>query len=319
VTPRVHAWATALDACFDYRVRLPLSRLEAAGWQVSASAGPPEPGDADVVVGCRLAGANQTWLDLCADPNVLTIYDADDDLAHIDPANEVPYGIYAPVADATLGLMAAADAVTVCTEWTAEVLHKVNKQVFLLPVCMDPSLLVKREPTSPPTVGFAGSPFHHQNWVELAPRLPELAAAEPDLDFVTIGGDFTGGAFGSRLHVQPMLGWAAHVARLDFDIGLAPLRRSEWNRGKSWTKPLEYAARGIPVVAEFWGQYPRWVTHGENGLFVYHAEDWVPTIRDLLHDDDARRDMSRAAFARAQEQTIDRHIDRWVHVYGGSW
>jgi glycosyltransferase involved in cell wall biosynthesis len=51
----------------------------------------------------------------------------------------------------------------------------------------------------------------------------------------------------------------------DFDIGLSPLRDTQFARSKSPLKALEYGALGIPVVAANVEPYASFVRHGETG------------------------------------------------------
>jgi hypothetical protein len=318
---RVFAWTGALDACWVYRVRLPLTELNRrGGWDCSWGAPGPDIGDYDVVVGQRLAGPQPDWLKLCADPNVLCVYDADDDLTDLDPANEIPYGIYAPLADDTRTNMAAADLVTCCVPAAAErIAATINPNVAVLPICADPAWidLPPRPRTAALTVGWGGSPFHAQDWTSLPTRLAEYANLVPHATFHTFGADYTRGAFGTRLRVTGLQPLPDYLAALDLDIGLAPLNPAlRGSRTRSHTKPLEYAIRGIPVVAQACGQYVDWVDEGVSGYLVHDEADWVPRLLALT-DDTIRAGMSTAARDKAREYTIDKHIGLWERAYSG--
>lgn len=318
---RVFAWATTNDACLEYRIRIPFTALNAGPdrWSCSWGAPGPDIADYDVVVGQRLAGDQPDWLKLCADPDVLAVYDMDDDLLNIDPQNTVPYAIYAPVAEQTRELVAAADLVTVCTPHVAEVMAKVNPNVVLLPICADPAWLDLPLLTCAGrlTVGWAGSPFHAQDWAGLPEVLAQYARLEPRATWHSLGADYTAGAFGARARTTGMQPHGSHLAAIDLDIGLAPLARSPHNRGKSWTRPLEYAVRGVPVLAQAWGQYPDWVDDGVNGLLVHDDTQWLDHLL-ALSDDTVRAPMSTAARDTARRWTIDRHIGLWEAAYSGS-
>lgn len=314
---RIFAWVTDGGACTFYRIVLPLTELARYGWEVRWGFPEADVATYDVVVGSRLAGPNPEWLALCADPGVLTVYDMDDDLLNLDPENTVPYAIYAPLVEDTRRNVAAADVVTVCTPHVAEVMSAVNPNVHLLPICLDPLFVERPLLTTPDrlTVGWGGSPFHHQDWVGVPDVLRELARRVPRATFHTIGADYTAGAFGDRLRVGGYGTLESHMARLDLDVGIAPLLRSFSNRGKSWTKPLEYAARGTPVVAQRWGQYVDWVREGENGFTADTPAEWLDALVTLCEDDALRGRMSATARADARRWTIDRHIELWKRAY----
>ena len=87
---RIFAWATDGAGCYFYRLQLPLLHLPADRFSISIGAPGPDIHGYDIVIGQRIAPPSPLWEELCADPNVLTVYDIDDDLMNIDPANAVP-------------------------------------------------------------------------------------------------------------------------------------------------------------------------------------------------------------------------------------
>jgi glycosyltransferase involved in cell wall biosynthesis len=318
---RVFAWLSSVDACFDYRVRLPLTELgKRPGWDCSWGPPPLDIADYDVVIGQRLAGPQPDWLALCKDPNVLCVYDADDDLTDLDPENTVPYSIYAPLADDTRTNMAAADVVTCCVPAAAErIARDINPRVVVLPICADPAWIDLPMRTRPDvlTVGWAGSPFHAQDWGSLPTHLAEYARRVPHATWHAMGADYSGGAFGGRTRVTGLQPLPAYLAAVDFDIGVAPLNTAlRGSRTRSWTKALEYGCRGVPVVAQACGQYLDWVQEGVNGFLVRDEAEWVDHLV-ALSDVTVRAPMSTAARDRARQQTIDRHIHLWERTYRG--
>jgi glycosyltransferase involved in cell wall biosynthesis len=309
---------TAVDACFFYRIKLPLEELARTGrWEVSWGAPGPDIHEYDVVIGQRLAGDNSEWLRLCADPNVLTVYDMDDDLLHLDPENTIPYQIYAPLVEGTRRNVEHADVVTVCTPYVYERMSELNDNVHYLPICTTHEMidLPLRTSADRLTVGWGGSPFHHQDWERIPEVLSVYYRLVPRATFHTLGGNYTGGVFGSRLRHTGLQTIENYYATLDLDIGIAPLLHSPSNRGKSHTKPLEYATRGTPVIASNWGQYVDWVQHGVNGFLVETMDDWLPYLL-ALSDDELRGRMSTAARESARQYTIDRHAHLWERAYG---
>ena len=78
-----------------------------------------------------------------------------------------------------------------------------------------------------------------------------------------------------------------------FDIGLAPLADSAFNRAKSDVKLLDYAALGIVPVVE---DAPAYRADPQAGAIAVHAGDWFEALSRVLDDrDDARRRAARAA------------------------
>lgn len=84
---------------------------------------------------------------------------------------------------------------------------------------------------SPPVAGWFGSGTHDRDLALLG-----------DLRFRNIG---------DKIDKQAKL--YRTVGKLS--VGLAPLADDRWNRAKSWIKPLEYGAVGVPCVASNVGPY----------------------------------------------------------------
>ena len=318
VKRRVFAWLTAVDACWFYRIKLPLEELAKTGeWEISWGSPPADIHDYDVVIGQRIPYDSPEWLALCADSNVLTVYEMDDDLLHIDPENTVPYEVYQSLLPFIKKNVEAADVVVTCTPYAAERMLELNKNVHILPICTLPELidLPLRTRTDLLTVGWAGSPFHHQDWQTLPLQLAEFKRRVPRASLHMMGADYTQGLAG-HVRVTGLQHVEAYYAAIDFDIGLAPLLRSNHNRGKSHTKLLEYASRGVPAVATAWGQYVDWIDDGVNGFLVHNDDEWVDALV-ALSNDSLRGLMSAAARNKARQFTIDQHIHLWKAALGG--
>jgi glycosyltransferase involved in cell wall biosynthesis len=310
---RIFVIATDSAGCWWYRLRLPLMALNPDEFDVIWE--PPfnnwRPGD--IVIGQRIAGHNAAWLEMCAEPGLTTVYDIDDNLLEIDPANTVPYQIFSPIVQDTAANIAAAQVVTVSTPRLAERLASLNPNCVVLPNCLHPSWLARIEfPHDDIVVGWAGSPFHNQDFRGVPEQLLDYSRREPRARFHMIGGDPTAGLVPRS--VSGFTDMQTYWNNLDFDIGTVFLSDNEQNRCKSWIKVLEYAGRGIVPVAPRIGQYPEFIEHGVNG-FLYNGISELTHYLLTLSDNQQRSTMSNAAMSAATEYTIDRQVSRWEAVY----
>ena len=310
---RIFVIATDSAGCWWYRLRLPLMTLDPDEFDVIWE--PPssdwEPGD--IVIGQRIAGRNTAWLEMCEADGLTAVYDIDDNLLDIDPANTVPYQIFSPIVEDTAANIAAAQIVTVSTQKLADRLAHLNKNIFVLPNCLHESWLARiRFPSPHITVGWAGSPFHNQDFGGAAGQFRIYAQAEPRARFHMIGADPTFGMVNRT--VSAFTDMNTYWNNLDFDIGVALLNGSVQNEGKSWVKALEYSGRGIVPVVPRIGQYPELIEHGVNGLLYDDISELSSSLL-TLSDDDLRSTMSEAAMSTATEYTIGRQIHRWETVY----
>lgn len=107
-------------------------------------------------------------------------------------------------------------------------------------------------------------------------------------------------------------GWPAAVARLG--IGIAPLADTRFNACKSWLKPLEMSALGVPWVASPRAEYERLFLRGA-GELADTARRWYKAL-DRLHSSPALRE-DRAAAGRevAAGLMLRDHAWRWQEAW----
>ena len=278
----------------------------------------------DIAMGQRLNahGALPIWRRMSA--TTRTVFEIDDDPFNIEPHNWNAYELYsrADVLDAVTHFAETAAAVTVTTEPLAEVMRKYNPNVHILPNHVPGFVLDLPAPEGErPAVGWAGGASHGKDIKVISRPLRQFLDRHPGWDAVLIGTDY-------RLEVKHMrcgfIPWVhvthdpeAYYRTIDFDIGLAPLHPSEFARSKSFIKALEYAARGIPVIASDMEPYRDFVVHGETGWLARYDHEWLKYLTELANDDAMRAEMGAKAKEHARGYTIEQGWKLWEQVYGG--
>lgn len=268
-------------------------------------------------------GPSKTWLAAAGD--VHRTFELDDDLLNVDPSSPVAFDYYGnpAVRARVLENIRSADAVTVTTDYLAGVVrdqYGVTAPIHTLPNCLDPAVL-KLPPvdqSGPMTAGWAGSPTHRGDFEAVRGPLRRFFRQHPGASMTFAGVDYSPligveAAFKSWRSIWH--GPASYMAGLDWQVGLAPLAPTQFNRGKSPIKALEYAARGIVVVASDVGPYRGFVRHGETGFLVGRSHEWGEYLRLLAGDEALRARMGAAARAQASEWTIDKWADHWEKAY----
>lgn len=246
------------------------------------------------------------------------VYETDDDLFAADPS-ALPHLTDPRVKDSIRYMMERSEMVTVSTPYLAELVQRHNRNVRVLPNCVNADLLDlarRRGREGRVTVGWAGGQSHLPDWAHAADWIrPVLQRHAESVDFHFVGADY------SPLLHWPCLwtGWTDDIwdyyRAVNFDIGVAPLSPIPFNRSKSHLKALEYAALGVPVVATDMEPYRDLVVDGVTGYLVSTPEQWDKRLTELINDEAAREEMGAAARKRAAQFTIQGNWHLWDMAY----
>lgn len=115
---------------------------------------------------------------------------------------------------------------------------------------------------------------------------------------------------------DPLEGWPAEIAKLG--IGIAPLADTRFNAAKSWLKPLEYAALGVPCVASPRAEYARLHKLGV-GVLARRPRQWLTALRALVTSADLRDEMSGRGRDVAANWTIEGNAWRWAEAWKNAY
>lgn len=102
--------------------------------------------------------------------------------------------------------------------------------------------------------------------------------------------------------------WPGEVAKLG--VGIAPLEDSAFNAAKSWLKPLEMSALGIPWVASPRVEYERLHRMGA-GITVENSRRWYREVSRLLDSPELRAEVAGRGREVADRLMLVDHVDRW--------
>lgn len=318
---RIFFWAADSGGCAYYRCSLPAGALASLGYDTLVSTVMPnEWMTADVIVGQRVCqpGPTSRWQQLARDGRSALVYEVDDDLLDVDPSNGPAWDFFGrpEIRANVIRNIEVADLVTVTTEPLAELIRHRNPNVAVLPNCIPASLLDAPHCAGPKgvTIGWSGGVSHQLDLAEAHPAVRQFLRRYPDVGLHVMGAagpDFHRGLPAERVRTT---GWIESVTAfhqaVDFDIALAPLRPSPFNRSKSAIRCLEAAALGIPVIASDFGPYAEFVEHGDTGLLVRQPHEWGRHLRALL-DPWVRREMGAKARTLAARHTIEGNVELW--------
>lgn len=282
------------------------------------------PPDADVIVLQRITHRHLVdAIPLIQRKGIAVVIDMDDDLAAIDPRNPAfaamhPKNAVSPDHSWHFAQLAC-EAASYVTVSTPELLMRYapHNRGEVLFNCI-PERYLKMEHTDSTTIGWAGSVHSHPDDLQAtgtaisqvtSPSNPFHVVGPPDgvRSALSLAYDPTGTG-----PLDPQKGWPIGVNSLG--IGIAPLATSKFNRSKSWLKPLEYAALGVPCVMSDLPEYARLNQLGV-GRLARKPKQWVRYLRELLEDRNARDTLARRGREVAAGWTIEGNAEKWW----GAW
>ena len=252
------------------------------------------------------------------------IYSLDDSFFDIPAEHNVQFS--AEKIKASECLLQQADLVLVTTPALKERFAEYNQNVVVLPHALDERLLVPRLPggvRSPwrkkrKIIGYMGTFTHDDDLMMVLPALKAVWQTHADaieFQFIgCVGNDATkqqlagmpvryiGTEPGEEEYPLFML-W--YTGQVDWDIAIAPLQDTLFNRSKSDIKWLDYSAVGVPGIYSDIPAYHSSIRHLETGLLVENkVEAWIEALDKLLSNESLRIRIAKNAYNELYSQRI---------------
>lgn len=284
------------------------------------------PPDADIIVLQRITHVHLIRaIELMRERGVAVVIDMDDDLAAI-PTENPAFGAMHPKFGVSrdhswLNTQRACEAASLVTVSTDALLARYapHGRGRVLRNCVPAGYLeIPHEDSD--VVGWGGSVHSHPNDLQVTGSAlaqltregvklrivgpPEGVAAALRLD-----GDDSFESTGPR---QLLGEWPAALAELG--VGIAPLADTRFNVSKSWLKPLEKAAVGVPCVMSPRAEYARICDLGI-GVLARKPKDWLREVRRLATDGVLRRELSARGREVAGMLTVEGNAWRWLEAW----
>jgi glycosyltransferase involved in cell wall biosynthesis len=251
------------------------------------------------------------------DSGIAVVVDIDDDLTAIHPSNPA-WAMLHPASTTSHSWQAVSDAcraASLVTVSTPELVRRYSKGDAFVVRNGVPRRYFDVVHTDTPIVGWAGSTHSHPQ--DLA-ECGSIAGVTLNGERFIVIGDGEGAAPVLGLPEVKQTGpvefgsWPQAVTQIG--VGIAPLADTRFNRSKSWLKPLEYSAVGVPWVGSPLPEYERLHKLG-CGMMVSKPREWTRELKRLITDETYRCEMSEAARAVAQTQVIEDHAHLWVEAW----
>ncbi len=174
----------------------------------------------------------------------------------------------------------------------------------------DQCLKVAERPHAGVTIGWIAGLEHALDLdrIPIVAALQRILDERPDVHVVTIGIplDLRGDRY-RRVPTVPLLELSQHAAA--FDVAIAPLADTDFNRARSNVKLKEYGAAGTPWLASPVGPY---VGLGEaQGGRLVRDDDWYDALTRLVDKPRERRKLAKRATRWAASESLSQNVTAW--------
>lgn len=284
------------------------------------------PGDADVIVLQRVTNnyLAQAIKHITA-KGVAVVIDMDDDLSSIHPENPAfEYLRPGKGKEHTWenARQACMDA-TIVTVSTPALLKRYaphGRGTVLYNMVPGPFLTIPHADSA--TVGWGGSTHSHPNDLPIL-GTPVSQWLQDGITFKTVGPpDRVTEKLGLRRGIEIESSGPIPINRYplkltEIGIGVAPLADTGFNAAKSWLKPLEYAAVGVPCVASPRAEYTRLNKLGV-GLLAKNSREWYTAVKFLVDNPAARVELAEKGRSVVAELTVEKQAWRWLEAWASA-
>jgi glycosyltransferase involved in cell wall biosynthesis len=233
------------------------------------------------------------------------IMETDDDFTAVDPSSP-SYRAYNPGSDYewwnTQQLQSASHVIT-STDYLKERFSKYNKNITVIPNAIDFELWDKAregyKKHKRVRIGWMGSCTHFKDLEMIKEALETVLERHKNAEVYMVGYDpmiFNHPRIIIHNKWSNIMDYPQFVGKYSFDIGIAPLRDSIFNRAKSNLRYIEYSALQIPTVAS--DVMPmKCIKSDKTGILVENnTAKWVEALSALIIAPERRSLMGMAAY-----------------------
>lgn len=300
--------ADSFSACQWYRGLVPGAALGDAGDEVVYVEGVSDErlAWADTLLVIRTAKLPEvSAVKRAKESGVFVVCDVDDDLWSIGTHNQAHLYWTHPRLGSLVDVLRLADRVTTTTPALVDLVSRFSDDAVVLPNCLPDALWPVRERKDGPiVVGWAGSTSHIDDFSAVKWVLPTLLDRFSDIEVHLAGAQPSWFDFKhDRLKFLSTVNIESYSELVSgFDVGLAPLASTRFNKSKSDLKVLEYSACSIPSVASaHYASTPARIAKSD--------ADWLKYVSALVSDDDLRARLGAEAREWAESRMISRNTD----------
>lgn len=339
---KVYVYPADITGCGYYRLIWPALALKAQGHDVVIISPKSQreqfkasmvrdtmvdiqvPPDADVIVLQRTTHRYLTQaVKLIQKKGIAVIIDMDDDLSAIDPLHPAWRMLHPTTGQRDHSWQNVVDtcrAATLVTVSTPALQKVYGSKSVVLPNFV-PKQFTQYEHHDSAIVAWGGAiQTHPQDVQELSRSLPKWIRA--GIHFRIVGPhlgviDALGSVITPLVSVTGGVDFHEWPAALNqVGVGLAPTADTRFNSAKSWLKPLEYAALGVPSVSSERVEYVKLQRQYGIGNIAKSHVQWTRIVTDLATNWRRRQEESERDRQIVRERlTIEDNAWRWAEAW----
>lgn len=196
------------------------------------------------------------------------------------------------------------DAIIVGNKILGTWAEKYNHRVFNIPTGVDMNdypIKKKIDSDGVFTIGWIGSSSTAPNLELVLPAIEEFSKKRK-VKFIVLGG--LPMSFENENIEYKDIPWSLENQMeilQQFDVGIAPLYDTPFNKGKCAYKIIQYMATGLPVIASPVGIQKDIIKNFNNGYLASDPKEWVDAFFSLANSIDLRKKMGVSSRVAAEE------------------
>lgn len=248
-------------------------------------------------------------------PRPFTIYALDDVITDIDPSNPFFKNFSANSRTRLKYALARCDRMVVSTDFLADLYQNLIADIRVVPNRLEMEkwlpLRSKKRTGKKPRIGWAGGTTHQRDLL-LLKEVIEQTRDEADWIFFGMCPEEILPLIKESYPFVPFEDYPAFLASLNFDIAVAPLADTIFNRGKSNLRLLELGILGLPVICTDIDPY-----RDSPACRVDNTVNaWVSALRERIHDAEARETEGGTMRRWVTEKfLLENHLDDWLAAH----
>ena len=219
-------------------------------------------------------------------------------------------------------ILARSDIVTVSTPYLQDrIANFVRCPIVVLENTVDISRFqqIKYRKNNSPTLGWVGSTAHRSKDIETLKGILPPLVNEGFINLYHGGTHDSSPSFASRLGIEehlvstkPLQPAEYYPSLMTMDVGIVPLNKTPFNMAKSDIKGLEYAASGIPFIAQDLDAYVNLNKTLGVGVIAKKPVDWIKSIKRLC-DPKVREELGAPMREQIASRDINIGLERLVN------